>query len=590
MLQSGAWRHDGAALLTSTGQRLSGMSPSTPLPSLSPSAAAGRAAIVRGGCKPLGSTSSWGTPVLELLCVRFFNNDTTFEESEILLLLEAFAGQQMSAVERQSYYAQVLSCRRRDLSAPDATPVQMLFQHEGSETLETYYRCAAQIREALSLQTDYEAYFMQFDANNSRTLDKGEMTAMLHDLQASLSDAELEIVMAQGAGDNGHFSLREFVHAFGQAAEGTAYLRPRTVHNSSRGLTRTPSTQSATQVFRLESKVLRRLTKVRSRLQDPKQRNLLRAQHVSGGLHRLGQLSLLCGAGSVVFFGSNMLRSHKKDSHPCVCAQGVILTEGCWYFEVWVFQANGGGRLSIGCIDARSSGGAPILGDGRSWAIEGLGKKGDPTHAGHAGERRELQGVSFRVGSTLGVQCDLESGRIVCYHDGEQICEFEGVHPAGGLLPAFSIDHGVQVQIVFGGAIPFRFPPAPSAALPVASFIAAGRRHAAKVNAAEDYGTLHCIAGGAEALVQLQASGRPNHWTIERKSHEHWEELPSAVLAGALITEGCYWYEVRSAGSMDVGLSGDAHACQGGGQRGVLQRRIRLGRCAVEAAGLRLDW
>ena len=60
-------------------------------------------------------------------------------------------------------------------------------------------------------------------------------------------------------------------------------------------------------------------------------------------------------------------------------------------------------------------------------------------------------------GDVIGVAADLPNGELLFARNGEWETVFSGVHPAGGMYPAFSTK-GANYTANFG-ATPFRFPP-----------------------------------------------------------------------------------------------------------------------------------
>jgi len=143
----------------------------------------------------------------------------------------------------------------------------------------------------------------------------------------------------------------------------------------------------------------------------------------------------------------------KAGGFPTVCARDLLLTSGCWYYEVTMLTDN---CMQIGWIDAAYTGNAKS-GDGvgddcHSWSFDGYRQL-----AWHS--KSHVWGQKWKVGDVISAAIDMDSGEMWFGLNGDYEngmgCMVRGLRRnetyVEGLCPAASLNRTERLQFNFGG-------------------------------------------------------------------------------------------------------------------------------------------
>lgn len=148
-------------------------------------------------------------------CFRFLDSDSYYQERELNALLRAVQGN--SCVEREAFFLDVRSCRRRQQTSTATTPISKLFTTPDQYHLLQYRATCMRIRELLRARNVFAMdAFRAFDTDRNGLIGCTELYSGLEWLGLHLAPSQVQdVVREMDKTHKGFVAFHEFRNALG---------------------------------------------------------------------------------------------------------------------------------------------------------------------------------------------------------------------------------------------------------------------------------------------------------------------------------------------------------------------------------------
>eukprot|EP00466_Bigelowiella_natans_P015194 jgi/Bigna1/85176/estExt_fgenesh1_pg.C_20373 len=501
---------------------------------------------ISGGGKQQQQTSSFEDG---RQCIRFFDNEMWFDDDGIIRVLRALSSAPES--RRRIVFDNMVSARRRDRTKWDGMPVAQVFSYSDEKHLMRMRDLALRVTCAvIKGKMSLFDIFRKFDANGDGWLSREELTNALMKLNIGLSEEECAQLLRQAdSSQDGYLNYREFATRFGayssaskgEDGKGELFraLNPGKLSQKRRKalpLNLLPSAAASAKNAKATTTTLDSVGEEEEKF-----------AHMSyAELSALGSMSL--ASGGMAYFHDDGLVSTRPGYRPTLCARGVLIQSGRYYYEVTVVTA---GRGCLGWADAafrpNYSTSHGVGDDKNSWGYDGLRQL-----AIHDGKESADAGLpKWSTGDVIGVKAEITSRdkmTISYYLNGVLVgAPFQNVTFKQHIIPAISFESAFQFRVNFGMR-PWRHV-APDGSRSIRSWARNKMQQIHALNAGALFGKLKPTTGDAKMSIKYHKDNTVDVIVNTRPA------FPTAVLQGCLLTSGkWYWeYKLKRAGIAQIG-------------------------------------
>jgi len=484
----------------------------------------------------------------DLQCARFFNNDTTYSDKQVIGILKAMT--KIPPKTRRAFFEEVMRGRRRSRVSWEGTNVAKVFSYPNEEVLLSLRAITLKIRNAISREySSLVEAFKAFDSNHDGWLSQDEVSRAFSSLSIELEPSKLvQLMQHADQNDDGFLNLREFAAHFAvdidpdsdisipdrRDERGKRKVEGKKRRTEKKGLIQTLAMVADTKEVSAGGPVGSQGSDVATKMRVKTLKSLGRP--------------LLLNQCRVDFGYDSIVRTTGKDS-PLITFQGISVTRGKHYYEIEIVQSGVG---FVGWGDERFAGNQ-VGDDDHSFAMAGhLGQLWVSGKELSSGEKSSLP--KWEAGDVLYCMIDAADCIISFTLNGEwekavslSPSSCPTLSSARSFSPLISFDESLVFKLNSGQYRPKYPVPSGTGYRSLSRWVRHKMAEMYAAEAAPRFGNLVPHSAKQEVTIE-KWTVRPDAQFAERVKEGASEEMrsifPSVRLGGVLLTSGKWYYEV----------------------------------------------